>query len=395
MPSVVVNDQHKTHMDTSASHQRHPSSSVPGTIAKPSMAFDGLVGQWEATLTKDCWSQEASHVFAMAWAPSTLALYDKAILQFAQYCEECVLPFPHASEATIATYLCILSENSECPSSQLTTFRAAWTAHTHSLCMANAFDSYRIGYLVSALVKTGTKAAMTRSSVMPVEPFFKLFQDWGPSVTLPLEKLRLKAVTLLALAMMLRQSDIAPWSKYHDASGVLQSVLFTTRDICFLQNGAMQVMLFAIKNDYHRQGFDVMVQPAWIECLCPVRTLRQYIKRTQYIRPASGAVFLTLDNPPAPMSSTAVARVLESAIHAAGLTGFTAKSFHPTGATHAIANGLNPDYVHRVGHWRDQVMFENHYVHAAPPTNFTSVLYGLDTLDKTNKTSKLSAGFVN
>lgn len=69
------------------------------------------------------------------------------------------------------------------------------------------------------------------------------------------------------------------------------------------------------------------------------------------IRPVSKPVFLTLNAPFKQLGSSGVAKVLDHAIHLAGLggQGYTAKSFRPTGATAAVEAGVNPDYVRKIG----------------------------------------------
>ena len=47
---------------------------------------------------------------------------------------------------------------------------------------------------------------------MPIAPFRQLFLSWEPNDELPIKQLHLKSITLLALTLMLRPSDIAPKS---------------------------------------------------------------------------------------------------------------------------------------------------------------------------------------
>jgi integrase len=76
------------------------------------------------------------------------------------------------------------------------------------------------------------------------------------------------------------------------------------------------------------------------------------------------------------MSSSAVANVLEQAIQLSGLDGlgFTAKSFRPTGATHAIDSNLDPNIVQHVGRWKSRDVFYQHYVHYKPPVCYVDFI---------------------
>ena len=73
------------------------------------------------------------------------------------------------------------------------------------------------------------------------------------------------------------------------------------------------------------------------ELLCPVHALKTYIARTeQYRSIGNQAVFLGLRAPHKALEADSIARDMDNAIRLAGLQGYTAKDFRPTGATHAI-----------------------------------------------------------
>ena len=54
-----------------------------------------------------------------------------------------------------------------------------------------------------------------------------------------------------------------------------------------------------------------------------------------------------------------------------GYGGFSAKSFRPTGATVAIEEGHDAADVMKVGRWKTQTVFYEHYVHSKTPASFT------------------------
>ena len=89
-----------------------------------------------------------------------------------------------------------------------------------------------------------------------------MFLSWEPNETIPIKQLRLKAITLLALNLMLRPSDIALKSMmYNPFSGQLEPQLFTTRQITFHNNGSESITFHGIQNDTSRYGFDVQLDP--------------------------------------------------------------------------------------------------------------------------------------
>jgi len=212
---------------------------------------------------------------------------------------------------------------------------------------------------------------------MPVEQFNALFTCWGENEKLSLKRLRQKAITLLALVTMLRPSDVAPKSVHFDPFSFEHSKMqFNTDQIVFESSGSMRISFHGIKNDTSRSGFQVVVPPATNILLDPVKTLRDYIERSMSHRKMSArgnAVFLSLYSPYKALSAQTIASVLEDSIADAGLDKklYTAKSFRPTGATVQIEKGVDPKTVMKMGRWKTDTVFFEHYVHSRTPSTFT------------------------
>ena len=147
----------------------------------------------------------------------------------------------------------------------------------------------------TALIKSGTKEPIKHSSVLPVEAFHHLFNSWNDNDSLSIGDLRLKAITLLALGLMLRPSDIAPKGKMFDnITGETKNFVFSTAMISFAPGG-LTITFLGIKNDSMRTGFEVFLPFSAVAKMDPVETLRTYIKRTDHIR-SGKAVFIGLKN---------------------------------------------------------------------------------------------------
>ena len=176
---------------------------------------------------------------------------------------------------------------------------------------------------------------------------------------------------------MLRPSDIAPRSVTVSEDGICEPLIFKTSQLKFCEDGSCTIILHGIKNDYMREGFEVVVQPTENGRVDPVKALKCYVERTRYIRPEECPVFLSLKKPYGAISSKTVTRILEKAIICAGLKGqgYSAKCFHPTGATNTIDAGLNSDMVQAVGRWKSKETFQNHYVHSRPVRSFTDRVF--------------------
>ena len=233
--------------------------------------------------------------------------------------------------------------------------------------------------LIDGLVKSGTTEPMRRTKVMPTQPFINMFRSWGENNDLSVWSLRLKAITLLALSVMLRPSDIAPKSKSVQEE-CLMGNQFKRSWLDFSVNGYLVLYLFGNKNDYKREGFRVCIPESSDKQVCPVKTLHEYVQRTQRQVDGDGPVFLSLQKPFNGLGAAGVASVLNKSIELAGLKGrgFSAKCFRPTGATMAVEAGLDPNLIREVGRWKSAETFETHYVHAKPPVQFTDAVLNLN-----------------
>ncbi|KAK6178231.1 hypothetical protein SNE40_013040 [Patella caerulea] len=165
----------------------------------------------------------------------------------------------------------------------------------------------------------------------------------------------MKSITLLSLVCALRPSDIAPHSIQLSDSGTKIPNNFSVNDIIFQSDGSMKVTFFGIKNDSSRTGFTILVQPCSIVKLCPVKTLYDYIRITNYNRSfiPSQPVFISLYKPFKALNSSGISIVTREAIEAACLpSSFTPKDFRPTGATVAAEAGFPSELNFAVGRWK-------------------------------------------
>lgn len=232
-------------------------------------------------------------------------------------------------------------------------------------------------------MKTCTLRPRVKTPAMPLQPFWSLFKSWPSNENLPWKELRLKAMCLLAIAFMLRPSDIAPRG-VHETESSYENMIFSINQVHFKDNGNLVIIFHGIKNDAEREGFTVEIPKCPEEAIDHVAALRSYIQHTSQLRDQvpGQPVFLTLrkeKNVYKALSSSGVGKVLSEAITLAGLhgQGYSAKSFRPTGATAAVAAGCDPNVARQIGRWRSQEVFEEHYVHNKVPVDYIDKLYSL------------------
>jgi hypothetical protein len=287
--------------------------------------------------------------------------------------------FPPSESSEIAAFLYEIAHSSDRPKAQITSALAAIHLMYDALDLPDVSECSDIMLLKAALVKSSTVGARVPSRVMPMSAFTQLFLSWPSNKDLSESDLRLKCITLLALSVMLRPSDIAPKSKkFVPETLSFTDNFFDRNQVKFIPDGGVELTFFGIKNDTDRSGFTVNLPAHEQEKLDPGKTLKDYMDRTEQHCPTSGRpLFLTLTNPRKHVESSTVGRILESAIDKAGLSGkgFTAKSFRPTGATVAIEQGHDPDIVMKIGKWKTKSVFFNHYVHSRVANSFTSSIF--------------------
>ena len=307
--------------------------------------------------------------------------YDRYIAQFRDFCRERDVEFPPSASAVIADFLVTQCGRSTRPHSALRCMSAALSALYEVLELPDPLREPLIVRLSQAIVKSGTSTPMARSSVMDISAFKRLFGSWVVNMSLPLKLLRLKAITLLAIALMLRPSDIAPLAlRFSVDLQTTSPFVLTTDQLRFEADGSLQVTFFGVKNDSQRTGFQVKLPSSPDQTVDPVSALRMYLERTETLRcPDSRPVFLSLIRPFAALSASSISAILQDSIRLAekfGLAkGHTPKDFRPTGATRAVQLGFDTDDVQRLGRWKTRSVFLEHYVHNEVDPMYTQKLF--------------------
>ena len=363
--------------------------SADRTASEPQMDTICLAGIWRSHLEARGWSQAACERLPLCLADTTHRNYDRYIRDFFNFCNVHGVPFPPFDSAVIADYFLHKCSTLDRPHSTVRCVSAALSALYETTGRHNPAQDPFVTRLTQAIVKSGTRAPMARAAVMDISAFVRLFRSWPDNESLTLQQLRLKTITLLALALMLRPSDIAPLARRYDASAdFTDRFVMTTDQLQFTSDGFLQVTFLGIKNDSQRTGFQVTLPPNPDLKLDPVVTLRTYLSRTDSMRctttkpmrcTTTKPVFLSLVRPYSAISASTVAQVLGKAIGAAeafGLApGHRPKDFRPTSATRAVQLGFDTDDVQRLGRWKTRSVFLEHYVHNKIEESFTKMMF--------------------
>lgn len=333
---------------------------------------------WKGRLQKEGWSVTSVELFLMHWSASTLKQYNRAIVKYKDFCVRTGVEFPATSDNILSSFLCEIGQSSSRPKSQLNVTLSALKCMFNAKGMHNHVNNEKLQLLVHGIVKACTLLPMHRTPVMPIDCFTTMFEAWPTNEILPIKDLRLKVICLISLVFMLRPSDIAPHGVTMDYETLQAENMTFSREQVEISETCMALTFHAIKNDSSRDGFKVTIPRGTNPKLDPVHAMEVYLFRTDSIRESvpNHPVFLTLHRPYHGLSSSSISKVLQEAIDAAGLKGkgYTAKCFRPTGATKAVANGVNHDTARHIGRWASAEVFEKHYVHTRVPETYVDTI---------------------
>ncbi len=366
---------------TKKSQDIHSSRPSAGTVSEHAMEYLRLEDLWDENLLSKGWSERAAKQVSLARAKSTRKVYNYYVNRLLKFCLERSVEFPPC-EPVIADFMCLLTDQCTRPNSVLKNASAGITQLYHALDLPSPVKSEKVHDLKTSLVKTQTQVPASGVKVMPIRPFHQLFLGWPSNGQLTIKQLRLKCITLLALAFMTRPSDLAPRSVQFDPVTMeTQNFVLSTDQVVFLPDGSIEFTFFGIKNDTDRSGFKVVLPPTELENLDPGRALQCYIQCTDGFRDKDKKpLFIALNRPHKALSASAISKVLDEAILCAGLggMGFSAKSFRPTAATAAMDIGVQPETAMQIGRWKTKEVFFNHYVYPRAPASYTNDMFNHD-----------------
>jgi len=270
--SVVKHDHCYASSTSHDSKNIMDSKSQGGASTQPKMESVGLACLWQERAERLGWPERAAKQLSLAWAPSTLHLYDRLSTRFVLMCQQ--QDFTKASSKDVAVFLCDLADKSDRPASQLKSDVAAINCMYDAVGLSSPAKCSDISRLQVALTKSATTVPAIRTPIMPLEPFFKLFTSWPVNSALSIQDLRLKAITLMAITFMARPSDLAPKGVAFDPITLsTKDYVFSADNVEFHMDGSMTVWFFGTKNDTRRTGFEVHVPGANEEKVDPVRCL--------------------------------------------------------------------------------------------------------------------------
>lgn len=185
---------------------------------------------------------------------------------------------------------------------------------------------------------------------------------------LPMGSLSQKCVTLLALASLLRVSELA--------SIDLPSVAFV--------DGRVRFSLLKPRKAQHSGPLPSFSLPELPDAgSCPVKTLKAYLDRTAPHRNDQNnkSVFITLRSPFSAVTASTVSRWIKCYLAAAGVdtSVYSAHSTRGAAASKGAKSGLSTDAILRAGSWSRETTFSRFYQREVEPVSVASVVLRNET----------------
>lgn len=175
-------------------------------------------------------------------------------------------------------------------------------------------------------------------------------RNLGPNEALTIEWLSRKVVTLVALATMLRTSELASikCASVHISETMAHATLLRPRKS--QRSGPLRSVSI-------RSSSDALI--------CPVQALTSYLARTEAVRPVNGTTELFLTTLPPQRAATAntLARWIKYVLREAGINTsvFSAHSTRGAAASHALRSGVPLASILQAADWRSQRTFNEFY----------------------------------
>jgi hypothetical protein len=186
----------------------------------------------------------------------------------------------------------------------------------------------------------------------------------GENDSLSLSVLSGKAATLIALATLMRVSEIAAIE--------FKSVIFSQSGVKFSLGSPRKAQRRGPLQTFSLSGCPDPI-------VCPVKTLKEYIERTNEFRTETNCnrLLVAVIPPHKPVSSNTVSRWIRSVLNSAGVDTdvFGAHSTRGAAASKAAVNGLSIEAILRAGSWAHESTFRRFYNRSAEPT-IESAVFG-------------------
>jgi hypothetical protein len=347
-------------------------------------------------LSKKGLSKEAIQLALKAKRKSTCTNYSNKWLVWYNYCKQKKIKPLKPSDKDLAEFLVFLYRSKGLKLATLKNYRSA-IANTIKSSTGRSVDYISFSPIIKDVLE-GVKNEYPTKTISP--PQWDLFlvlkylmlSPFEPIETCSMKNLTLKTVFLVAMACARRTSGI------HAISGLDKDIEFT-RD-----NKSMFLSFlpeFRAKNQIattERQSFEIKALSDFVGCdeedkfMCPVRSLKHYLKRTSPFRGFRRRLFISL-NPgyEKDISKNTITRWLKSVILEAHksvdkvtpLSRFQTHEIRRLSTSLGLEKGVSLSHIMQTAFWRSESTFSSFYLRDIS-TRRVDQTYGIKRVVATN-----------
>ena len=131
---------------------------------------------------------------------------------------------------------------------------------------------------------------------------------------------------------------------------------------------SIKFLVTRLKTSRPGKSVEVCITATDVAEICPVRTLREYIVRTESLRLHDGKyqhkLFLSFVKPHNPVTTATIARWIKTVMHSAGIdtSVFKAHSVRGAATTKAYTTGVPLAQILKIANWSNERTFCRHYL---------------------------------
>ena len=312
-------------------------------------------------------SESAKELLLASWRSKTSQAYDSHFRKWLGWCTERGCDPISGPISDVANFLANLHSQGY-QTSSLNAYRSAISS------VHDRVDDVDVGKhpLISRLLKGAFHARppLPRySRTWDVQVVLNCMEQWGDTTSLPLKLVTFKLVMLMCLVRPSRSAELA--------SLHVDRCHFKPEGVTFLPSGlAKQARQSKPLTNFFFASFPDNKQ------LCPVQTLRHYLRMTEKLRKATSNshLFVAIVKPHNPVAPCTIARWLKEVLRMSGIdiSIFTAHSTRGASSSAAADSGITISDILKAADWSTESVFRKFYYR---PTH--NPLYGRAVLSST------------
>lgn len=290
-----------------------------------------------------------------SWAPATKKQYNSYLEKWTIFCVENRVNPRKPSIIEIMRYLTWLSVSKGMSYSAINTARSALSAYVQPFGIFTAGSHPEIRRHVKGINRKNPTPARIMIT-WDVNTVFIMLKKWAPLSSLSLTKLTFKCVMLLALVLAQRAQTLA-YMKLSGLTWLDEKVLIGMEELLKHNRQGQPLEIFQVS----RFNKD--------KRLCPVRTLKEYLKATKKRRGGSNHVWISLSKPYHGVGTETISRWLRRTLALAGVNDTVYKGHSTRSASTSKAKQLAVplETILKRARWTNATTFGKYYDKAIEP----------------------------